>query len=210
LKKRLAARPSPPPRDDGGINRNAIAAFEALLAGRFQPRDVATLLVGPERGGDDPVKPEITLLRPVATFVRDAHPTLEARPLGGATEYKVTLTNPDTGRTLPTVSLSSTRWKAAETLQRGQVYEWQVTARSNGRNVQSPYARFAVLETEKANALTRAERANAGRHLTLGVLYAQAGLLDDAEREIAALLKADPQHAAARDLLRELRAKRPR
>lgn len=48
----------------------------------------------------------------------------------------------------------------------------------------------------------------AGSHLTLGVLYAQAGLLDDAERELQLLLRANPQSALAQKLLRGVRAKR--
>jgi hypothetical protein len=40
----------------------------------------------------------------------------------------------------------------------------------------------------------------------LGVLYAQAGLLDDAEREFSALLRANPKSEVARKLLSNVRA----
>jgi hypothetical protein len=44
--------------------------------------------------------------------------------------------------------------------------------------------------------------------LTLGILYAQSGLLDDAEREFQALLRANPQSPLVRKLLRIVREKR--
>lgn len=203
LRKRLAAR------EDGGIGGKAIAALEAALSGRFQPRDIAALLVGTERGGPGSERPAISLVQPVATFVRDVHPTLEARPLPGATGYEASLINPDAAsQPIKLVALSPTRWRVADALPRGQVYEWQVTARKNGGNVASPVARFGVLEPDKTAEMARAERAYAGRHLTLAILYAQAGLIDDAEQEIEAFRKADPQNPVAQNLLRDLRAQR--
>jgi hypothetical protein len=56
--------------------------------------------------------------------------------------------------------------------------------------------------------LAEAKNASAGSHLTIGLLYAQAGLLDDAERELQALLRANPQSTLAQKLLRSVRAKR--
>jgi hypothetical protein len=56
--------------------------------------------------------------------------------------------------------------------------------------------------------LAAAKNETAGSHLTLGGLYAQAGLLDDAERELQLLLRANPQSALAQKLLRGVRAKR--
>jgi hypothetical protein len=47
----------------------------------------------------------------------------------------------------------------------------------------------------------------AGRRLALGLLYAEAGLLDDAERELKALLVANPQSPIAKSLWLDLRSK---
>ncbi|MGH9882254.1 MAG: tetratricopeptide repeat protein [Pyrinomonadaceae bacterium] len=42
--------------------------------------------------------------------------------------------------------------------------------------------------------------------MTRGTLYARAGLLDDAERELRALLAANPKSPTARKLLQSVRA----
>ncbi len=53
----------------------------------------------------------------------------------------------------------------------------------------APEAKFKVLEQSQANELERIKKTAANSPLTLGVLYAQAGLLNDAEREFETLLK---------------------
>jgi hypothetical protein len=118
--------------------------------------------------------------------------------------YKVAADSPD---------LPNTEWRVDRPLARGRVYTWQVTARTNGEPVKAPprdapEARFGVLEMEKVDELAQARRDYAGRHLTLGLLYAHAGLLDDAERELQALIAANPESPMAKNLMREVRAKR--
>ena len=109
--------------------------------------------------------------------------------------------------------LSETAWTAARSLERGRTYSWQVTARVGDKEVISPVrpapeAKFMILDQTKANELAEAKNPSAGSHLTLGALYAQAGLLDDAERELQALLRANPQSSLANNLLSSVRAKR--
>src|SRR5262249_16558203 len=109
--------------------------------------------------------------------------------------------------------LSNTVWIVTRSLERGRTYSWQVTARAGDKEVSSPVkpapeARFMTLDRAKANELANAKSAAAGSHLTLGVLYAQAGLLDDAERELQALLRANPKSTLAQRLLRSVRAER--
>jgi hypothetical protein len=72
----------------------------------------------------------------------------------------------------------------------------------------APEARFKILEAGRAEELGRSLDAAGASHLARGVLYARAGLLDDAEREIEALLRDNPRSNAARKLLRSLRAMR--
>jgi hypothetical protein len=92
---------------------------------------------------------------------------------------------------------------------------WQVTAVKDGKEIISPTApapeaRFKVLEKAKADELTVVERVGPGSHLARGTLYARAGLLDDAERELRALLAANPKSSTARKLLQSLQAIRRR
>ena len=69
-------------------------------------------------------------------------------------------------------------------------------------------ARFHLLAAAQAANLLRAQKSYHGRHLTLAVLYAEAGLLEEAERELQALSTANPGSQFSQKLLQELRAQR--
>jgi hypothetical protein len=62
-----------------------------------------------------------------------------------------------------------------------------------------------VIDQAKMNELSRAKRAYGSSHLTLALLYADAGLLNEAEQELQLLRKANPQSEIVRKLLRQLR-----
>lgn len=74
----------------------------------------------------------------------------------------------------------------------------------------APQARFRILDQAKANELAKARRAYPSSHLTLGLLYAQAGLLKEAEQELRVLQKANPDSEIARSLLNQVLALRRR
>jgi hypothetical protein len=71
-----------------------------------------------------------------------------------------------------------------------------------------PMAKFRILDQAKADELKQAQRIYAGSHLTLGVLYARYGLLDEAERELLALRIDNPDSAIALRLLAKVWAMR--
>ena len=154
------------------------------------------------------------LLSPVGRIVATTRPTFRWRPLGGALGYQVTITDPAAGykEVAASPELQDTKWTVGRPLERGRVYNWQVTARTDGGEVRAQgrntEARFKVLEQAQAEELARAEKAYAGRHLVLGLSYAQAGLLDEAEREFRALVAANPGSPLAKKLLRDVGAKR--
>jgi hypothetical protein len=72
----------------------------------------------------------------------------------------------------------------------------------------APQAKFRILDRAKANEIMQARRAYASSHLTLALLYTDAGLLDEAERELRALQKANPNSEIARRLLSNVQAMR--
>jgi lipopolysaccharide biosynthesis regulator YciM len=55
--------------------------------------------------------------------------------------------------------------------------------------------------------LAQARRGYASWRLVLGLLYARAGLLDEAEREFRALREANPNSELAHRLLKQVRTK---
>ncbi len=166
------------------------------------------VLMGPAEEGHP-----IALLSPVGTVVLADRPSFHWRALDGADGYLVKIYDADFNEVASSPRLSGTVWTAIRPLQRGRTYSWQVTARVDGKEVMSPVrpapeAKFMVLDQAKANDLIRAKNAGGNSHLILGALYAQAGLLDDAERELQSLLKSNQNSSLVHKLLRGLREKR--
>jgi Putative zinc-finger len=151
------------------------------------------------------------LERPVGTVVESERPTFIWRPLKGASGYTVSVFNAQLNEVARSENLTTTAWTTPHMLQRGAIYRWQVIAVKDGREVvlpapTEPEAKFKVLEQHRALELERARRRYANSHLALGLLYAQRGLLDEAETELQALVKDNPSSTVARKLLQSLQA----
>jgi len=102
--------------------------------------------------------------------------------------------------------VEGTAWTVTPPLARGQSYSWQVKAIKDGQQFQAPkppapQARFRVLGGQQADEIVRARRSYGSSHLVLGLMYARAGLLDEAARELRALQSANPNSDVARRLL---------
>ena len=67
-------------------------------------------------------------------------------------------------------------------------------------------AKFKVLEQAIAAELERARQQHAGSNLILGVLHAQAGLLDQAERNFQTFAAQNPRSLIAKKLLQSVHA----
>ncbi|HYK90449.1 MAG TPA: hypothetical protein VE398_16865 [Acidobacteriota bacterium] len=72
----------------------------------------------------------------------------------------------------------------------------------------APEAKFKVLDRKRAEELSQAQRDHLGSHLLLGILFTRAGALDDAERELKALARTNPQSPIPQNLLRDLESLR--
>jgi hypothetical protein len=151
------------------------------------------------------------LTSPVGRIVRDARPAFNWRPLAGAGSYAVSIVDSKFKPVMQSPRLVDTSWTPPEPLARGAVYYWQVTATlADGTEVTAPLApapqaRFRVLDASASDSLTQLEKTNPHSRLARGVAYAQAGLIEEAEAELAELLKQNPRSLIARDLLRSLR-----
>ncbi len=149
-------------------------------------------------------------LNPVGKVILTDRPQLNWSRLDGASHYRIIIYDSDFNVVSSSQELTTNNWTVPRSLDRGRIYLWQVVATKDGQETKAPVppaqeARFKVLEQSRANELSQARRSYAGSHLSLGVLYAQAGLLEEAEREFRLLLKANPNSDVARNLLRNIR-----
>ena len=179
----------------------------ALASGRVRmPESVAGLagttnvLMGSSEGVPFAVR------SPIATGVFDQRPTFRWMGLRGAVSYTVSVFDPDFRRVARSEPLTKTEWMIPQALDRGAVFSWQVTALKDGKEVVSPVrpapeARFRVLDQAAAEEVERYRRSWAKSHLAAGVVYARAGLREDAEREFRTLVKENPRSTVARRLL---------
>jgi hypothetical protein len=71
-------------------------------------------------------------------------------------------------------------------------------------------ARFRVLDKDEAAALDRLLRSSGGSALAAGVFFARAGLLDDAEKELRAVLDANPDSPIAKSMVQSFLEERVR
>lgn len=152
------------------------------------------------------------LLSPFGKIIATTRPRFTWQALSGATGYIVTLANPNTNFVLSSEPLTVPQWTPAKALPRGQTYTWQVTAVKEGNEIKAPLpdapeARFRILTPSQFDEVARAEKAYAGNHLMLGLVYGQLGLMREAEAQFKALLAANPQSALARQLLQSSRVK---
>jgi len=155
------------------------------------------------------------LTSPIGTAVSSTRPTFRWQGLQGATGYIVTVLDMDFNVINKSPLVTSTSWAMSESLERGRVYVWKVTAMKDGKEVKSPVppapeARFKVLERDRVDEVLKTKRDYPDSHLLSGLAYAQAGLLDDAERAFQLLAHENPKSDVARKLLRNVKALRGR
>jgi hypothetical protein len=153
-----------------------------------------------------------SVIEPVGIMLLSNRPTFRWSPMEGATGYVVEVYDSKFNLAATSPQLTNHSW-APPALARGEVYSWQVKAIKDGQEFISPrppapQARFRVLDQAKASELAKARRAYGSSHLTLGLLYAEAGLLKEAEQELRALQKANPDSEIARSLLGQVQALR--
>jgi hypothetical protein len=173
----------------------------ALLALQVSPDEYRSTVAAPEptAAGISPTQEIVESRRPAFTW-----------PAGsdGAT-YVVTVVQ---GGRVVTRSgvLRTNHWRSDRALERGRTYSWQVEVAAGGDTVilpspPAPSARFAVLDSRAADRLSRARATAADDPLVLGILFAEAGLLKDARRELAAVRRPD-EVDLARQLMNRLNA----
>jgi len=151
------------------------------------------------------------VLAPVGEAVSEARPTFHWQPLQGTSSYSVAIFDEGLNVVQSSPRLYTTHWQAAEPLQRGRIYQWQITATmKDGTTVISPRppsaeARLLILSQSKADELERFRQTHVDSHLVLGLLYAQSGMVTDAQTELAKVSSDDPRHDTVQALLDSIR-----
>ena len=159
--------------------------------------------------GSDNKPRDFAVIEPVGIVLLSSQPTLRWTALEGATAYVVEVYDDQFKLVASSSELTDRSWTISKPLARGRVYSWQVKAIKDGQEVISPrppapQAKFRVLDQAKANEIVQAKRAYPTSHLTLALLYADAGLLKEAEQELRLLQRANPDSEIARKLLRQV------
>lgn len=152
-----------------------------------------------------------SLLAPIGKVIRESQPSLSWQPLDGAKSYTVAVVDARFRVVAQSPALNGTRWTIDQPLARGANYSWQVTAlQDDGAKVISPVApapqaKFRVMEQSAFDEVARLESSGLRSHLARGVVYAQAGLLDEARAEFEALVTDNPRSQLARKLLNSVK-----
>jgi anti-sigma factor RsiW len=175
----------------------------SLLAGLSRPS--SPLMSGDKQGST------FSVLEPVGRVLLSDRPMFRWSRLDGATGYVIEVYDGTFNLVATSPRLTRQSWRAPQALKRGRIYSWQVNAVKDGQEIKSPRppapeAKFRILDQAKANELAQARRAYASSHLALGLLYAEAGLEEEAEQEFRALQIANPNSEIARTLLANVQA----
>jgi predicted anti-sigma-YlaC factor YlaD len=161
-------------------------------------------------GGESPGLP-FALKSPVGRVIATDRPQFSWSPVAEAESYVVSVYEEGFTKVAESPELNGQSWTPAVRLKRGAVYNWQVTAKKAGIEIKSPVrpapdAKFKVVDAASANDVEAARRT--GSHLLLGTVYANAGMIAEAEREYQLLLKQNPSSQLVKKLLRQLQTQK--
>lgn len=164
---------------------------------------------------------QFKLFTPISEVVANDRPLFRWQPLAGgsslhaapprrAISYSVAIFDLELNEVQSSPALHATQWTPDRPLKRGQAYLWQVTARlSEGKSVTAPSppnpeARFQILDQKRADEIARFRAAHPQSHIALGILEAQAGLLESAETELQQVPESATDYALAQKLLKSI------
>ena len=206
-----------PGASSGAASADVLAADEralvsrVLATGRVElPEDIAYLqghdgtLLGREEAA-----PRLTLDAPVGTAVSSRRPELRWSRVPDARTYTVRVFD-ETFREAARATVTTTAWLLDHDLAPGAVYVWQVTAHTRTEAITAPApplpeARFRVLPEADAARADGLRARLAADPLSLGILQAHLGLVDDASASLARAGRT----AATRDQAERLRQSLP-
>jgi hypothetical protein len=154
------------------------------------------------------------LIAPSRTVIVTDRPTLKWEKAPAATSYRVYV-NDVTGHVVnksDELPSETSEWKVTQLLKRGEVYVWTVVAVVDGKEVVSPgpaapEMKFHVLSIRSLEQLNTLKKTRS--HLALGVFYANAGLIAEAQQEFRQLVRLNPKSEVAIKLLKAVSSADP-
>lgn len=183
------------------------AAEQALLvsvlrSGRIAPAPVLASLRSPRE------KDAFSVHAPRGTVIAALQPEFTWKMPPGAVFCRVFMTCVNLPRNnVKTKALTADHWKPKRPLAPGAIYDWQVVAydRRAQERARVP-GRFQVLESKQATALAQLRQIAGHSHLVMGVAYAHAGLMQEAQLEFVALAQTNIASPVAHTLLQSVQA----
>jgi hypothetical protein len=137
------------------------------------------------------------VISPVGQVVIDDRPTFTWEPMPTANGYRVRVYAAGYRKIAESPLVPGTAWQATTSLPRGNSFTWTVTAESPKGEVRAPAppqpeAAFQVIDTDTAAALVGAANSHRADHLLLAILYARAGVTNEARAQLDQLAVQNP------------------
>ena len=132
--------------------------------------------------------PRVRLDGPLGTATLSTTPEFHWQALQGASWYRVSIFDSEFNLVEESPTVHERSWTPLHPLRPGQVYLWQLTTQVGSHLIKSPQppapeARFLVLPEKDSARLREVAGKYPDDHILRGVLYANAGALEDARRE---------------------------
>lgn len=152
------------------------------------PADIRELAT-PDMFRGEPGAAVVSAMWPVATAIDEGRPEFRWPAVDGARSVVVLTSG---GKELArSGSLTTSHWRVPSALRRGQMVRWQVRV-ERGETTSilpappAPPAIFLVISDEQHQEIARAKAVAPDDHLLIGLLYARAGVVEEARRELGA------------------------
>ena len=150
-------------------------------------------------------------LEPMDVVIETDRPKFRWQALEAARRYIVTIYDAKFREVSSSGPIVGTEWTTPNSLERGVIYSWQISALKDGETIVSPKppmreARFRILDRRAVVALANLKKSAGSSHLVMGVFYWKHGLIEESEREFQALAKANPNSTAVAELLASIRS----
>jgi len=162
---------------------------ETRATGRLPfPADIRELAT-PDMFRGEPSAAAVSAMWPVATAIDEERPELRWPDVDGA-RFVVVLTSG--GNELArSGSLTTSLWRVPIALRRGQLVRWQVRAERGETTLilpapPAPPAIFRLISDEEHQEIASAKAEAPDDHLLIGLLYARAGVIEEARNELGA------------------------